>query len=150
MNKEFIKVRTVKDIIIASILIVLGLVLLILPTPLSVNIVGSLLLVLGLVLLVMQKTGWQDSETKELYYKRQRFFCGNSKAKIIDALEHNPESIDLSDEGKGEGLLMDIYYGKRSGKAFVRLFEYIPYKYEPVSSFFEYPIDKIKKLIGNS
>lgn len=42
---------------------------------------------------------------------------------------------------------MDIYYSKQNHKAFIYLFEYIPYNYEPVCAALEYTTDEIEKLL---
>ena len=148
MNKEFIKVRTITDITISSVLLVSGIILVALPTSVSVTLLGAFMFITGAILLAILKNGWQDSETKTHYCKKERYFAQSSKTKILNALENHIENIDLSDEGKGEGVRMEIYYNKQSGKAFINLFEYIPYNYEPISPTFEYTTDKITKLIG--
>lgn len=149
MNKEFTKVRTTTDIAIASILLISGIVLVVLPTPVSVNIFGFFTLVIGAALLAVLKTGWQDPKTKERYYKKEIFFHQSSKAKILNVLENHMGHIDISDECRGEGLRMEIFYSKQSRRAFINLFEYIPYNYEPISPTFEYTVDEMAKLIGS-
>lgn len=148
MNKKFIKVRTITDIAIAFILLITGIILVLLPTPVSVNIFGFFMLVIGIILLAILKTGWQDPETKERYTKKEIFFHQSTKIQIINSLEKHMELMDNLDNGKGEGLKMEIYYNKQNRKAFINLFEYVPYSYEPISPTFEYTIDKIVKLIG--
>lgn len=145
MNKEFIKVRTAMDIAISASLFVLGILLVVLPTPASARFCGFLLLVAGAALPAILKTGWQDPKTKERYGKKEIFFPRGCKAEVLDALENH---TDISGEAKGEGLMMEIYYSKQSRKAFIRLFEYVPYRYEPVSPTFEYAIDEVAKLLG--
>ena len=146
MNKEFTRVRTKTDIAVSSALIVSGIVFIALPESSSLNITGFFALAAGAFLLAILKTGWQDSETKEHYCKKDMYFPLNDKVRIMNALEGGIESIDMSGEGKGEGLKMEVYYNKR--KAFVSLLEYIPYKYEPASPTYEYTTDRIKRLIG--
>ena len=68
-------------------------------------------------------------------------------APISSALASKPESIDLGEANKGNAVKLDIYYSKASGKAYVQLFEYIPYKYEPCTKMYEYKIGNIEKLI---
>ncbi|MBO5182653.1 MAG: hypothetical protein J6B92_12350 [Paraprevotella sp.] len=148
MNKEFIRVRTLTDIVVSSILLISGSVLVVLPTSVSVVYFGFFLLITGTVLLVTLKNGWQDKKTQECYCKKEVLFSKNSKAKILNALEKHVENVDISDEDKGEGLKMDIYYNKQSRRAFIALFEYVPYSYESISPTFEYTIDEIKKIIG--
>lgn len=147
MNKEFIKVRTITDITISSILLISGIILVALPTSVSVNIFGFFAFITGVLLLAILKTGWLDIETKERYCLKHRYFPKNRKNEILNALENNIDSIDISDEDN-EGLRVDIYYNKQNHKAFIDLFEYVPYNYERIAPTVEYTIDKIKKLLG--
>ena len=147
MNKEFIKVRTITDITISSILLISGIILVALPTSVSVNIFGFFAFIIGVLLLAILKTGWLDIETKERYCLKHRYFPKNRKNEILNALENNIDSIDISDEDN-EGLRVDIYYNKQNHKAFIDLFEYVPYNYERIAPTVEYTIDKTKKLLG--
>lgn len=147
MNKEFIKVRTITDITISSILLISGIILVALPISVSVNIFGFFAFIIGVLLLAILKTGWLDIETKERYCLKHRYFPKNRKNEILNALENNIDSIDISDEDN-EGLRVDIYYNKQNHKAFIDLFEYVPYNYERIAPTVEYTIDKIKKLLG--
>lgn len=147
MNKEFIKVRTITDITISSILLISGIIIVALPTSVSVNIFGFFAFIIGVLLLAILKTGWLDIETKERYCLKHRYFPKNRKNEILNALENNIDSIDISDEDN-EGLRVDIYYNKQNHKAFIDLFEYVPYNYERIAPTVEYTIDKIKKLLG--
>lgn len=147
MNKEFIKVRTITDITISSILLISGIILVALPTSVSVNIFGFFAFIIGVLLLAILKTGWLDIETKERYCLKHRYFPKNRKKEILNALENNIDSIDISDEDN-EGLRVDIYYNKQNHKVFIDLFEYVPYNYERIAPTVEYTIDKIKKLLG--
>ena len=132
MNKEFIKVRTITDITISSILLISGIILVALPTSVSVNIFGFFAFIIGVLLLAILKTGWLDIETKERYCLKHRYFPKNRKNEILNALENNIDSIDISDEDN-EGLRVDIYYNKQNHKAFIDLFEYVPYNYERIA-----------------
>ena len=66
---------------------------------------------------------------------------------ISSALKNNPGSIDLTQADKGNAIKLDIYYSQRSGKAYLQLFEYIPYKYEPCSNLYEYEMSQVERLI---
>lgn len=145
MNKEFVKVRTMTDKTISSLLLVSGILLVVLPTSASVNMMGYLALAVGALLMATLKTGWQDIETKERYCKKYLHFPKKDKAEILSALENHIEDIDMLDEGKGEGLRMEIYYNKH--KAFITLFEFVPYNYVPISPTIEYTADKVSNLL---
>jgi hypothetical protein len=68
-------------------------------------------------------------------------------APISAVIASKPESIDLTEEDKGNAIRLDVYYSKSSGKAYLQLFEYVPYKYEPCSKVHGHPLSKVEKLI---
>ena len=68
-------------------------------------------------------------------------------APISSALASKPESIDLAEANKGNAVKLDIYYSKTTGKAYLQLFEYVPYKYEPCSKIYEYETARVGKLL---
>ena len=147
MEKEFIRVRSVKDIVIFVSLIALGSVLVALPTGTAVNITGFFMIFAGLVLALVMKNGYKDTEKGDCYHKKEHYFQQAYNAALSSAISKKPESVDLSEEDKGNALRLDVYYSKASGKAYLQLFEYIPYKYEPCSEMLEYGIDRVEKLI---
>lgn len=147
MEKEFIRVRSVKDIVIFSTLIIAGAILIALPTGTAVNITGFFLIFAGLILILVMKSAYKDTETGVRYQKKERFFQQAMNAPISSALASKPDSVDLSEEDKGNAVRLDIYFSKTSGKAYLQLFEYVPYKYEPCSKIYEYGIENVQKLI---
>ena len=104
MEKTFIRVRSVKDIVIFASLIIIGSVLLALPTGAGVNIGGLFMIFAGLILAFVLKTGYKDNETKERYQKKEHYFQQAFKGAISEALESKPDSIDLSQADKGNAL----------------------------------------------
>ena len=147
MEKEFIRVRSIKDIITFVSLIILGSVLIALPTGAAVNITGFFMIFAGIILLLVLKTGYKDTETGEKYQKKEHYFQQAMNSVISAALGTKPESIDLGEAEKGNAVKLDVYYSKTSGKAYLQLFEYIPYKYEPCSKMYEHQLDRVEKLI---
>lgn len=147
MEKTFIRVRSVKDIVISASLIISGSVLVALPTGAGVNIAGFFMIFAGLILFVILKSGYKDTETGISYKKKEYYFQQAMNAPISAALASKPESIDLGEANKGNAIKLDIYYSNASGKAYLQLFEYIPYKYEPCSKIYEYSRERIEYLI---
>ena len=147
MEKEFIRVRSIKDIVIFVSLIALGSVLVALPTGTAVNITGFFMIFAGLILSLVMKSGYKDAEKGDCYNKKEYYFQQAYNAALSSAISKTPESVALSEEAKGNALRLDVYYNKASGKAYLQLFEYIPYKYEPCSEMLEYGIDRVEKLI---
>ena len=147
MEKTFTRVHSIKDIVIFISLLVLGGILVAVPTGDAVNITGFFLVFAGAILALVLKTGYKDVETNEKYIKKERYFQQTMHAAIANAIASKPDSIDLSQENKGNALKLDIYFSKATGKAYIQLFEYVPYTYQPCSKMYEYEISKVGKLI---
>jgi hypothetical protein len=145
MEKNFIRVRSIKDIIISSSLIIAGCILVSLPSSDSANIAGFFIVVAGLALAFILKTAYKDSDSGEKFAKKERFF-GNEMYDRLKSVLTCPSPLDPYHEDRGSSLRLDIYYNK--SKVYVQLFEYIPYKYEPCSSMHEHSFEKAGKLIG--
>ena len=147
MEKTFIRVHSIKDIVIFISLLILGGILVAVPTSDAVNITGFFLVFAGAILALVLKTGYKDVETSVKYIKKERYFQQAMHAAMADAIASKPDSIDLSQENKGNAIKLDIYFSKASGKAYIQLFEYVPYTYQPCSKIYEYEISKVGKLI---
>ena len=147
MEKTFTRVHSIKDIVIFISLLILGGILVAVPTGDAVNITGFFLVFAGAILALVLKTGYKDVETNEKYIKKERYFQQTMHAAIANAIASKPDSIDLSQENKGNALKLDIYFSKATGKAYIQLFEYVPYTYQPCSKMYEYEISKVGKLI---
>lgn len=147
MKKNFIRVRSTKDIVIFSMLIIAGGILALIPGVDSLNLGGYSLIVVGAVLALFLKSGYKDADTKELYVRKEFLFPKEMKVAILTALFSNPNSIELSKNGESQALQLELFYSKASGKAYLQLFEYIPYQYEMCSEIYEHEISKIGKLL---
>ena len=148
MEKEFIRVRSIKDIVIFVSLIVAGSVLVALPTSTAVNITGFFLIFAGLILALVLKSAYRDTSTGEIYRKKEHYFLQAMHQAVLSAIASKPESVDLAEADKGNALKLDVYYSRSSGKAYLQLFEYVPYRYEPCSKVHEHQIGNVEKLIG--
>ena len=147
MEKTFVRVRSAKDITIFITLIIVGSVLVALPTGAGINITGFFMIFAGLLLALFLKTGYKDEATGARFQMKEHYFSQAMNAPLSQAIASRPESVDLSEEDKGTAVKLDIYYSKASGKAYLQLFEYIPYKYEPCSKMYEYEIARIEKIL---
>lgn len=145
MEREFIRVRSVKDIIVSSLLIVSGCILVALPTSTAVNIAGFFLCITGLLLAFIMKTAYKDSISGEKFAKKERFFS-HEKLDMLKSSLTCPDKIDLSKEDNGSSIRLDIYHNKT--KVYVQLFEYIPHSYEPCSAMHEHAYEKANKMLG--
>ena len=147
MEKTFIRVRSIKDIVIFISLIILGTVLIASPVGEAANIAGFFIIFTGAILAFVLKSGYKDADTNEKYLKKERYFQQASHTSISSAIASDPETVDLSQENKGNALRLDVYYSKSAGKACIQLFEYVPYTYQPCTKMYEYEISKVTKLL---
>ena len=148
MEKEFSRVRSAKDITITASLIITGCILVALPTSESINITGFFMIFTGLILAFVLRTGYKDNATGDKYSKVEKFFAQSLKSEITNALETSLKKLNLSEEDKGNGIRLDIYYSRKTGKSYTQLFEYIPYKYEPCTRQYEHDTADIESIIG--
>lgn len=146
MEKIFIRVRSVTDIVIDLILVVSGGVLIALPTSSAVNVTGFLMICAGLILTLALRTGYRD-ETGKKYLKKEHYFQHIMNEQIATAIASRPNSVDLLCENKGNSIRLDVYFSRSANKAYVQLYEYIPYAYEPCTVMYEYDLNMVDKLI---
>ena len=147
MNKQFIKVRSIKDIIISSSVILAGFILTLLSLGTGATLAGCTIIVVGVILALILKSAYREVNNPGIYYKKEYFFEPKHKVELIRAIEHNPTKIDLSDEGKGLSIRLDLYYSRVSQRAFLQLFEYVPYEYIAVSEVTECDRYEVKHII---
>ena len=147
MEKTFIRVRSAKDIILSSSFIIIGCILIALPTDVGMNIIGFLLICTGIIFVLILHSGYKDADTGFRYRKVEHYFKQEMNPIIRSALESKPDSIDLSQANKGSTVKLEIYFSNASGKAYLQLFEYIPYNYEPCSKMYEYEMGRIEKIL---
>ena len=147
MEKTFIRVRSIKDIVIFSSLALVGIIFTALPIGEAASIAGFFIIITAAILSFVLKSAYKDVETNEKYLKKERYFQQTMLAAISSAIASKPDTVDLSEENKGNGLRLDIYYSKKSGKAYLQLFEYVPYSYQPSSKIFRFELSEVSKLI---
>ena len=136
MNKEFTRVRSSKDIIITTALIIAGSICVGFVESQAINVFGFFTLFTGVLLLFILKTGYKDQETGIKYTKSEHYFAQSVKDQIVKQLRSNPSNVCFKGEDAGNGLRLDIYRNKK-GLAYYQLFENVPYKYEPCTEVFK-------------
>ena len=147
MEFQFCSVRSAKDLFISLSLIILGFVLMFMPDRVGMNIGGFFLFLIGALFLFLFKSVYTLNGGKEKYIKKEFYFSQEHNHAILKAVLDNPKSIDVSVEGQGKTIKLNLYYSSASGKAYLQLFEYIPYAYEPMTAMLEYDINDVSNLI---
>ena len=147
MEKKFVKVRSVKDIVVFTSFVIAGCALALLPESVGANIGGYILIITGFILAFMLKSAYEDFDTKQKYVKKEYFFGSEMRSSIEKAIGSTPSSLNLKEEGKGQSLKVVMFSSKSADKAYLQLFEYIPYEYQPKSEVFEYGYSAVEKLV---
>ena len=145
MEKKFIKTTSITDIIISISLIICGSALAFIFYQKGIDFAGYTLIILGIILVFTLKSSYKDLETGERYLKKEFSFQKKMKSSILSAIASSPNSINTKEEGNGLKLI--IYYSKSYEKAYIQLFEYVPFQFYPCSKMYEYDINNIKTLI---
>ena len=147
MNDLFVRTRSVKDLVISTLLLVSGCVMVVLPTPSAVNITGFFLCATGIILFFILKTGWKHLETSAKYRCCTLYFAKENLSILKEALEKTPEAIVLDKEGVANTVRLDIFYNKELNKSYCQLSEYVSYEYQPCSKIYTYEYNRISKAI---
>ena len=147
MEKKFIKTRSLKDIIIFSLIILVGCIFAILPIGTDANIGGYTLIIIGIILAFTLKSTYKHFHSSEKFHRKQLMFPMDMKGSILSAIDSRPENIDLTKEGSAQSLRLYIYYNNQIKKAYLQLFEYSANQYTPCSKFYEYGTEKIEQII---
>ncbi len=141
MEKNFKRVHSTLDIIISSVLVIAGVITVIIPSSVGVNIFGCCLAFCGIILFFTMKTAFKDTETGVRYCKKIKYFPASRKSELLDALKNDPAKIDWTEAAEGgNGLRVDIYVNRGHDSVFVHCAEYIPYNYQDCSDWFNYSI----------
>ena len=148
MEKEFVRVRSVRDIALSAVLAVAGISLIIMPTSVSINILGTCLAVPGVLMLLFLKTDFKEVSTGKHFTKVLKYFQASRKSEILGALKNDPSAYEWKEDiSSNNGIMLEIYAGKDEDKAFVRVSEFVPYSYVPCSEWFDFAKDKVAKLL---
>ena len=147
MERNFVKSRSVMDVVISTSTVVLGCILAIVPLGAGVAIGGYMLIILGFLLALMMKSEYREELSGEKYQKQEYFFPKEEKNQLLSAIASAPGKIDLGQQGKGQVLRLDLYYSKALDKCYIQLFEYVPYQYAPCSQLVGCELAKISNLL---
>lgn len=147
MKKEFVRVRSVKDIVIVSAITIAGLALSFVHSNAVISMTGCFIVFFGVMLMLFLKSGYKELQSGEHFKKVERYFQQAMHESISGAINSNPNSINLSEEDKGNALRLDVYFSKSTGKAYLQLFEYVPYSYQPCSEIIEHELKDVDKLL---
>lgn len=148
MENRFIRVHSVKDIVISSLFIIVGIVLALFRLGVSADLASFIFVALGAFLFFVLKNNYKDIETGEIFSKSELYFAGDAKSMLVSALTSNPVHIESASIGKGNTMKLDIYHSEKNGKAYLFLYEYVPHRYEPTLDMLECDYNNVQHLLA--
>ena len=144
MEKNFVRVRSAADIIIAVSLITVGVLLAIYSYSDTVNTIGIFLMALGVFLFFVLKSSYKDTENGHIYRKEIINFAKQDRNYVITGLS-DPHHFDVTLRDKGDALMLTIYYNRKD--AYMQLSEYVPYTYTPCTKIYHYNRKDVNRII---
>ena len=143
MEIKFKKVHTTKDLVISAIVLAAGIGLIFVKPVL-----GIFIALLGVLMLLLYKDGFKR-EGEEILLQKKAFdiahSCRDSLKGFLEGKNVEPEvNTDLS----GGVIRMEAYYNAASAVAYVQLFDFSNYTYEPATEVVELRGPRAEKLIG--
>ena len=96
MEKTFIRVRSIKDIVISASLALAGIILTVLPVGDAARIAGFFIIIAAAILAFVLKSAYKDVETNEKYLKKERYFQQTMHAAISSAIELSTYSDNVT------------------------------------------------------
>lgn len=149
MEKYFSRTRSAQDIIISVVFIILGILLIVFPFSKMSGTVGCIMALVGISMLFMLRSIYKDKMNGERFRKTAVFFPKTMKDDVMKAMEDgNLDSIPRPQEDmSAQSLMLSTFYDKDADRAFLQLFEYVPYSYQPCSTFYETRWGSVRHLV---
>lgn len=149
MQKYFSRVRSAQDLIISLTFIILGVLLIAFPFNDMSGTAGCIMILIGIATFFVLKSVYKDMNNGGSFRKKTVYFPASMKGEIINAMEKDGfNGLDKPDEGvASQSLMLSVFYDNRSDKAFLQLFEYVPYSYKSCTDFYETRWDGVKHLV---
>lgn len=143
MEINFKKIHTTKDLVISAIVLAAGIGLYFVKPVLGVFIV-----VLGVLMLLLYKDGFKR-EGDDIILQKKAFdvahSCRDSLEGFLEGKNVEPEvNTDLS----GGVIRVEAYYNASAAVAYVQLFDFSNYTYEPATEIVELRGPRAEKLIS--
>ena len=143
MEINFKKVHTGKDLAISTIVLLAGVGLFFVNKGL-----GVILAVCGLAMLFLNKGGYKKDGQGIVLQKKSEDLCKCCKPSVVEYLNGKDVTPQIKKGNEGGSVRLDVYYNAAAGIAYVQLFDFRNYTYEPETDVIELHSPKADKLIS--
>lgn len=143
MNIYFKKVHTVKDLVLSVVVTLAGIGLYFLNQGL-----GGVVFACGLLMLIFYKAGYKANGEGPVLTKKAQDLPRTCRQSIVNYLEGKDDDLELGLSGLGASVRLETYYNKEAGVAYVQLFDFSNYTYEPATEIVELHSPKADNLLS--
>lgn len=149
MEKVFCRTRSAQDILVSFTFLVLGILLIVFPFSKMSGVVGCIMILVGVSMMFALRSLYKDKLNGEHFRKTAVYFPIGMKDKVVKAMEEgNLDSIPRpKDDMAAQSLMLSTFYDKSADRVFLQLFEYVPYSYQPCTTFYETRWGSVRHLV---
>lgn len=132
MEDNFKKVHTRQDLILSSVTLLAGILIFC-----ANKVAGIMIAICGLVLFLCYKRGYQKDGKGAILDMVSKDICKTSTAPLTAFLNGESTNFVIKEGNEGGSMRLIAYYSKESSIAYVQLFHYSNYLYEPATGVVE-------------
>lgn len=154
MEYTFKKVHTPKDLLISIAVILTGTALFAASgmtgeeSFISNRSLWVFVIVCGLLMIIFWKNGYRCCGCGVVLNKNAMDLCNDCKKSIIEFLDGKDVRPTIREGHEGGCVRLEVYYNISASIAYVQLFEYRNYVYEPLTPCLKLPSGKAEQLLA--
>lgn len=143
MEYNFKKVRTGKNLILSTIVLLAGIGLFFVNKGL-----GICIGICGLAMFIICKDGYKLNGSGIVLSGRSEDICKACRTSIIEFLEGKNTTPTIKKGSDGGCVRLDVYFSEAEQVAYAQLFDFCDYAYEPATGIVELKGDRAVKLLS--
>ena len=143
MEYNFKMVHTGKDLAISTTVLLAGIGLLFLNKGL-----GICIGICGLLMFVFYKGGYRLDRRGIMLTRKSEDICKDCRTSLMDFLEGRISAPTIRQGHEGGTIRIDVYFNKEERVAYVQLYDFCNYLYEPVTGIIELDGARAETLIS--
>lgn len=142
MENKFKKVHSNKDIIVSSIITLIGIALIFANLYL-----GIVTIVVGLLLFIFYKSGYKYDNQGVVLCKKNKEISKKCYNSVLEFLNGKSERLEMIPGNEGGTLMLEVWYNKPESVAYVQLYEYQELCFNKINELVELQSSNAQKLI---
>lgn len=143
MEMKFNKVHTSKDLTISALILAAGIGLYFINSAL-----GVFTFLFGIIMLLLYKAGYKKEGDDSLILSKNSVDIARScRSSLMDYLK-GKDVEPIIDPNQNEGIIrIELYYNLKESVAYIQLFDFANYRYEPSTQIVELSGKRAEKII---